>query len=98
MALPPVPGPSAGASTSIGTHTSSRSRGAVMYVETSDDDIRMDGQDDERITRRTRSVSQKRGVISPGEQGRPAQRARVEDPVRCIIFHPGFLSYDYNPI
>ena len=60
-----------------------------MYVQTLDDDIRMEGQDNERTSRRTRSVSQKRGVISPGEQGPPAQRARVEDLVRRIIFHPG---------
>ena len=89
MAPPSVPEPSAGASTSTGTRTSSRSRGADMYVQTLDDDIRMEGQDDERTSRRTRSVSRKRGVISPREQGPPAQRARVEDPVGRIIFHPG---------
>ena len=98
MAPPPVPGPSAGTSTSTGTRTSSRSRGAVTYVKTSDDDIRMEGQDDERTPCQTRSLSRKRGVISPEGQGPPAQRARVEDPVRRIIFYPGFFSYDYNSI
>ena len=81
MPPPPDSGASADASTSTGTRTSSRPRGAVTYVEISDDDIGMQNQDNESTPRRTRSVSRKRGVISPGAQGPPAQRARVEDPV-----------------
>ena len=81
MAPPPVPA-STNTSTSTGVRTLSRSRGAVKYVDTSDDDMKMDDRDDERTPRRTRSVSRKRGVISPGLQGPPAQRARIDDSVR----------------
>ena len=88
MAPPPGPGASADASTSTGTRTSSRPRGAVTYVEVSDDDIGAQNQDNESTPRRTRSVSRKRGVISPGAQGPPAQRARVEDPVRRMYSIP----------
>ena len=73
MAPPPILGTSADTSISIDTHMSSRSRGAVTYVEISDDDIRMQGQDNERTSRRTRSASRKRGMISPRVQGPPAQ-------------------------
>ena len=88
MAPPPIPGASADTLISIGTRMSSRSRGVVTCVETSDDDTRMQGQDNERTSRRTRSASRKRGVISPGAQGPPAQRARVEDPVRYMQYIP----------
>ena len=88
MAPPPILGTSADTSISIDTRMSSRSRGAVTYVEISDDDIRMQGQDNERTSRRTRSASRKRGVISPGVQGPPAQRACVEDPVRYMQYIP----------
>ena len=85
MAPPPVPA-SANSSTSTGVRTSSRSRGAVKYVDTSDDDIKMDDRDNERTPRRTRSASRKRGVISPRLQGPPAQRARIDDSVRHTYF------------
>ena len=85
MAPPPVPA-STNASTSSSVHTSSRARGAVKYVDTSDDDARMDDRDEEHTPRRTRSVSKKRGVVSPGLQGPPAQRVRVDDSVRRTYF------------
>ena len=89
MAPPPVPA-STNASASTGVRTSSRSRGAVKYVDTSDNDIRMDDRDKEHTPRRTRSVSKKRGVISPGLQGPPAQRVCVDDLVRRKTFYSGF--------
>ena len=92
MAPPPVPA-STNASTSSSVRTSSRARGAGTYVDTSDDDIRMDDQDEEHTPRRTRSVSKKRGVISPGLQGPPAQRVRVDDSVRRNTFYMGFQTY-----
>ena len=92
MAPPPVPA-STNASTSSSVHTSSRARGAVKYVDTSDDDIRMDDRDEEHTPRRTRSVSKKRGVTSPGLQGPPAQRVRVDDLVRRNTFYLGFRNY-----
>ena len=85
MAPPPVPALT-NASTSTGVRTSSRSHGAVKYVDTSDDDINMEDRDDERTPRRTQSVSKKRGVVSPGLQGPPAQRAWVDDLVYLTYF------------
>ena len=80
MPPPPIPA-STNASTSTSVRTSSRARGAVKYVDTSDDDIRMDDRDEEHTPRRTQSVSKKRGVVSPGLQGPPAQRVCVDDSV-----------------
>ena len=65
---------------------SSRSRGAVTYVDVSDDDIKMEEQDDEQTPRRTRTTGKKCAITSPGKQGPAAQRVRVDDPVRDIHF------------
>ena len=79
MAPPPIPA-SINASTSSSVCTSSRAHGAVKYADTSDDNIRMDDQD-EHTLRQTRLVSKKHGVVSPGLQGPSAQRVRVDDSV-----------------
>ena len=81
IAPPSGPSASTSADTSAGRHTSSRSRGAITYVDVSDDDIKMEEQDDEQTPRRTRTTGKKRAITSPGKQGPAAQRARVGDPV-----------------
>ena len=58
----------------------------VRYVDTSDDDIKMEDQDNECTPCWTQLVSKKRGVVSPGLQGPPAQRAQVDDSVYLTYF------------
>ena len=79
MAPPPIPA-SINASTSSSVCTLSQAHGVVKYVDTSDDNIRMDDQD-KHTPRQTRLVSKKHGVVSPGLQGPSAQHVCVDDSV-----------------
>ena len=77
---------STSADTSAGRHTSSRSQGAVTYMDVSDDDIKMEEQGDEQTPRRTWTTGKKRAITSPGKQGPAAQHVHVNDPVCDIHF------------
>ena len=50
-------------------------------MDVSDDDIKMEEQDDEQTPRQTRTTGKKHAITSPGKQGPAAQRAHVGDPV-----------------
>ena len=84
IAPPSSPSASTSADTSAGHHTSSRSRGAITYVDVSNDNIKMEEQDDEQTPHQTRTTGKKRAITSPGKQGPAAQRVHVGDPVHDI--------------
>ena len=53
-------------------------------MDVSDDDIKMEEQDDDQTPHQTWATGKKRAITSPRKQGPAAQRVRIDDPV-CDI-------------